>query len=165
VQNDPPHYYKAQLLENFVSHSLGVQSPMPKPFEADRLSSIAHYTVSSLLLPFKPTNPTNSSERTLRVCGSSQPFAALVAALSQARGRDYKVTYLDPAGAAEKQEQARLADDELGEVMWSIRPLAASGYGVADGTGELDNGLFDFRPETVEETFQRVYAGLNGTRS
>lgn len=123
--------------------------------------SIAHYTVSSLLISFKSNNTANPSERTIRVCGSSQPFSALVDALSKASGRKYSVTYLDPAGAAEKQEQARLAGDELGEAMWSIRPLVASGYGVADGTGELDNGLFDFRPETVEETFRRVYADSN----
>jgi NmrA-like family len=127
--------------------------------EADHLGSIARYTVESLLIPFKSTNPTNPSERTIRVCGSSQPFSTLVDALSKASGHEYKVAYLDPAGAAEKQEQARLAGDELGEMMWSIRPLVASGYGVADGNGELDNRLFDWRPETVEETFQRVYAG------
>jgi hypothetical protein len=117
--------------------------------------------VSSLFLPFKSTNASNPSERTLRVCGSSQPFSALVEALSKASGREYKVTYLDPAGAAEKQEQARQAGDELGEIMWSIRPLVASGYGVADGNGKLDNDLFDFRPETMEETFQRVYAATS----
>lgn len=131
------------------------------------LRSIARYTVSSLLIPFTSTNPTNVSERTIRVCGSSQPFSALVAALSKARGREYDVTYLDPAEAAEKQEEARRAGDELGEMMWSIRPLVASGYGVADGdgSGRLDNGLFGFTPETVEETFRRVYTDSNGTSS
>lgn len=111
-----------------------------------------------MLIPFKSTSPNNTSERAIRVCGSSQPFSALVDALSKARGRAYTVTYLDPAQATEKQDQARLAGDELAEMMWSIRPLVASGYGVADGTGELDNGLFDFRPETMEQTFQRIYA-------
>jgi hypothetical protein len=57
-----------------------------------------------------------------------------------------------------KQEQARLAGDEEAEMMWSIRPLVASGFGVANGEGkELDDGLFGFRPETAEKTFQRVY--------
>ena len=126
------------------------------------ISSIARYTVESLLLPFQSVHDATASARTIRVCGSAQPFSALVDTLSKARGRDYKVTYLDPAEAAEEQEQARLAGDELGEMMWSIRPLVASGYGVADGAGKLDNGLFDFCPETAEETFQRVYASSGG---
>jgi len=120
--------------------------------------SITRYIVESLLLPFQSVHDATASARTIRVCSSTQPFYALVDALSKARGRDYKVTYLDPAETAEKQEQARLAGNELGEMMWSVRPLVASGYGVADGTGKLDNDLFDFRPETAEEAFQRVYA-------
>lgn len=132
------------------------------------MCSIARYTASSssLLVPFTSTNPTNPSERTIRICGSSQPFSALVAALSKARGREYTATYLDPAEAAEKQDEARHAGDELGEMMWSIRPLVASGYGVADGdgSGRLDNGLFGFTPETVEETFRRVYAASNANQ-
>jgi hypothetical protein len=65
---------------------------------------------------------------------------------------------LDPAEAKEREEQARVEGDEEAEIMWSIRPLIASGFGVADGEGrELDNGLFDFRAETMEETFKRVY--------
>jgi hypothetical protein len=86
------------------------------------MSSIARYTVESLLLPFHSVQDATASARTIRVCGLAQPFSD---ALSKARGRDYKVTYLDPAEAAEKQEQARLAGDELGEMMWSIRPLVA----------------------------------------
>ena len=127
------------------------------------IPDIARYTVESLLLEFKSTNPTtNPSERSIRVQGSAQPFSALVDALGKARGQAYTVTYLDPAGAAEKEEQARLAgDEELAEMMWSIRPLVASGYGVADGNGPLDNDLFGFRPETVDETFRRVYAGAS----
>jgi len=59
-----------------------------------------------------------------------------------------------------RQDQARLRGDEQQEMMLAIRPLVASGYAVADGDGtELDNGLFDFRPETLTETFERVYAG------
>jgi hypothetical protein len=43
-------------------------------------------------------------------------------------------------------------------MMWSIRPLIGSGFGIADGDGaKLDNDLFDFLPETLEETFKRVY--------
>ena len=65
---------------------------------------------------------------------------------------------MDPAEAKEREEQARVEGDEEAEIMWSIRPLIASGFGVADGVGrELDNGLFDFRAETMEETFKRVY--------
>jgi hypothetical protein len=72
------------------------------------------------------------------------------------------VTYPDSAEAAENQERARLAGDKLGEMMWSLKPLVASGYGVVDGAGKLDNGLFDFRPKIAEETFQRAYASSGG---
>jgi hypothetical protein len=121
--------------------------------------SIAHYTVSSLLIPFQPTKASGStSERTLRVQGSTCTFQGLVDALGAARGVKYETQYLDPAEAKEKEEQARLAGDEEVEMQCSIRPLIASGFGVADGEGKgLDNALFDFRPETVEETFKRVY--------
>jgi len=65
--------------------------------------------------------------------------------------------YLEPAEAAKKQEQARLARDEDVEMMWNVRPLVASGFVIADGEGKkLNNGIFDFRPETIEETFMRV---------
>lgn len=56
-----------------------------------------------------------------------------------------------------KGEQARLEGNELSEMMWSIRPLVSRGYEVADGEGTaLDNGLFDFTPETMDETFTRI---------
>jgi hypothetical protein len=121
--------------------------------------SIAQYTVSSLLIPFQPTKASGSAnERTLRVQGSTCTFQGLVDALGAASGVKYETKYLDPAEAKEKEEQARLDGDEGAEMQWSIRPLIASGFGVADGEGQgLDNALFDFRPETVEETFKRVY--------
>lgn len=120
--------------------------------------SIARYTVTSLLIPFEPTK--GSSERTLRVQGSSSTFQALVNALSTARGVEYETQYLDPEEAKEKEELARLAGNEEEDMGWSIRPLIASGFRVADGHGEvkgLDNDRFDFTPETLEETFKRVY--------
>jgi hypothetical protein len=119
--------------------------------------SIARFTVSSLLLPFQATTA-SGSERTLRVQGTKTTFQGLVDALDAARGVKYEVQYLDPAEAKEREEQARVQGDEESEMMWSVRPLIASGFGVAGGQGkELDNGLFDFRAETVEETFRRVY--------
>ena len=72
------------------------------------------------------------------------------------------MTYLDSTETAENQERARLPGDKLGEMMWSLKLLVASGYGVADGAGKLDNGLFDFRPKITEETFQRFYASSGG---
>jgi hypothetical protein len=119
--------------------------------------SIAHYTVSSLLVPFQPTSGLTGG-RTLRVQGSTCAFQGLVDALGAARGVKYETQYLDPEEAKKKEEQARLAGDEGAEMQWSIRPLIASGFGVADGEGkELDNALFDFTPESVDETFKRVY--------
>ena len=80
-------------------------------------------------------------------------------ALGAAKGVLYKTHYSPVEEAVEKQRQAKRDGDELGEVMWSIRPLVASGYGVADGApgSTLDNGLFDFVPETMEETLARLF--------
>jgi hypothetical protein len=123
-----------------------------------RFDSIAHYTVSSLLIPFRPTTA-SGSERTIRVQGAKITFQALVDALGAAKGVKYETKYLPSEEAAAKEEEARLNGDEFAEMMWSIRPLIASGFGIADGHGaKLDNGLFDFIPETIEETFKRVYA-------
>lgn len=121
------------------------------------IPDIAHYTVSSLLIPFKATTA-SGSERTIRVQGAKTTIQALVDALGAARGVRYETSYLPAEEAAVKEEEARLAGDEVPEMMWSIRPLIASGFGVADGNGaKLDNDLFDFTPETLEETFKRVY--------
>jgi hypothetical protein len=81
-----------------------------------------------------------------------------VNALETAKGVKYETRYLDPKETDVKQEEARLAGDEVAEMMWSIRPLVASGFGVAVGHGaRLNNPLFDFTPETLEETFMRIY--------
>lgn len=58
-----------------------------------------------------------------------------------------------------KEEQAKLEGDEIGEMMWFISSLIASGFRAADGVlgSKLDNEQFDFTPETMEETFDRLY--------
>jgi hypothetical protein len=57
------------------------------------------------------------------------------------------------------ENQKRMAGDENGEILWSIRPLVASGFGVADGFPEskLDNQSFDIVPETIKGTFGRLF--------
>jgi hypothetical protein len=55
-------------------------------------SSTARYTVESLLLPFQSVHDATASARTIRVCGSAQPFSALVDALSKARGREARAS-------------------------------------------------------------------------
>ena len=101
----------------------------------------------------------SGSERTIRVQATKTTFQELVDALGASKGVKYKVHYLPVEEAIEKQRQAKAQGDELGEMMWSIRPLIASGYGVADGSrgANIDNGLFDFIPETMEETFARLF--------
>ena len=86
-------------------------------------------------------------------------FQQLVDALGAAKGVKYTTHYLPVEEAHAKEELAKKHGDELGEMMWSIRPLVASGYGVADGApgSNLDNELFDFKPETVEETLNRLF--------
>ena len=81
-------------------------------------------------------------------------------ALGAAKGVKYDVKYLPPSEAAIKEEKARIEGDEASEMMWSIRPLIASGFGIADGAqgSKLNNDTFDFKPETMDETFRRVYA-------
>jgi hypothetical protein len=73
----------------------------------------------------------------------------------------YIVQYRSPLEAAVKEENARLNGDELGEMSWSIRPLLASGFGVADGAlnSSLNNELFHFTPESMDMTFKRIYGG------
>lgn len=117
--------------------------------------SIARYTVASLLIPFKPTTA-SGSERTIRVEGERTIFQSLVDSLGAAKSVTYETVYLPVADAAAKQEVARLDGNEENEMMWSIRPLIASGFGTAGST--LDNELFDFAPETIQATFQRIYS-------
>lgn len=109
-------------------------------------------------MPFKATK-VNGSERTIRVTGSKTTHQEIVDALCIARGSKYVVYCRDPAEAAAKEEKASLDGDDVGEMLLSIRALLASGSGVADGVpaSRLDNGLFDFLPESTETTFGRLY--------
>lgn len=116
------------------------------------IPDIARYTVESLRLPF------DGAERTLRVQSWTGKVEELVAALEEAQGVQYTINYVDPQKAAEKEEEARLKADDLGEMMYSIKPLLASGYGVADACGPLDNEKFDFQPEQPLETFRRIFS-------
>lgn len=129
-------------------------------------SSIARYTVQSLLLSFRENcGPNFPGRRVLRVQGGSKPYQELVADLEAVRGIQYYVEYRDPAEARELEEKARQEGDEAGEMHWSIRTLPASGFGVADGEenkAKLNNDLFEFVPETQRETFQRVWKHTNG---
>jgi hypothetical protein len=115
--------------------------------------SSSSLSVDSLHVPF------SGPGRTIRVQGWKGPLQDLIAALEDARGRKYNVSYPDPAEAASKQEEARIAGDDRTEMMYSIKVLLASGFGVADGTGSLDNASFDVQPEYPVDTFRRVFNG------
>lgn len=117
------------------------------------IPDIARYTVDSLRIPF------HGQGRTLRVQGWTGKLEELIAALESARNVSYRISWVNVEEAREKEEQARIAGDDATEMAYSIKTLLASGYGVADGVGELDNHLFDFRPETPRETFERVFRG------
>ncbi|KAF2121038.1 hypothetical protein BDV96DRAFT_641674 [Lophiotrema nucula] len=116
------------------------------------IPDIARYTVDSLHIPFQ------GSGRTIRVQGWTGTVKELIAILELARGKPYRVTYLDNEEAVAQQEDARMAGNDLQEMMASIRGLLASGYGVADGIGPTDNHLFDASPEQPLQTFQRVFS-------
>ncbi|OAP60956.1 hypothetical protein AYL99_05958 [Fonsecaea erecta] len=115
------------------------------------IPDIARYTIDSLRIPFEGPG------RTLRVQGWTGKIEDLIGELEQVRKVKYQVTWEDVSVATDLEEQARANEDDLSEMMYSIKTLLASGYGVADGVGKLDNRLFDFKPETPQETFTRVF--------
>lgn len=115
------------------------------------IKDIARYTIDSLHMDF--TGPS----RTIRVQGWTGKLEELIGALEEARGRKYTVTYEDVAVAKAKENEAREAGEDVQEMMFSIKPLLASGYGVADGTGKLDNDAFKFEPEHPVRTFRRLF--------
>lgn len=119
------------------------------------MNSIAKYLVLSTLLPCRADE---SPVRTLRVSGETLRFSAVVEALEQVQGVKYEVKYLDPAEAKKNELEAKGKGDEWGEVMWSIKPLAASGFGTLVGGG-VDNGRFGFKAESAKETFARMLGG------
>lgn len=116
------------------------------------IPDIARYTVDSLFQSF------TGSERTIRVQGWTGTVDELIAILEDVRGREYEVTYRNPQEALIKQEEARLKGDGELQMAYSIKPLLASGFGVANGAGELNNELFDVNPEQPRETLRRVFA-------
>ncbi len=115
------------------------------------IADIARYTVDSLHIQFR------GSERVLRVQGWRGTLRSLIDALEAARDRKYRIRFVSPEDARTKQEEARLARDDLTEMMFSIKPLLGSGFGVADGTDPLDNDLFNFKPEQPVDTFRRTF--------
>jgi hypothetical protein len=113
--------------------------------------SISRYTVLSTLLPFSP----RQQKREIRVVGERTTFQGLIDVLGEIEGEKYKTTYLPVTEALVEQEKARKAEDEEGEMGWSLRTLGASGFGIVPGP--LDNEKFDFKPESVRETFERAF--------
>jgi hypothetical protein len=109
----------------------------------------------STLLPFKENE---SPVRTQRVSGETLKFSEVVEALEQVQGVKYDVKYRDPAEAKKNKLEAKEKGDEWGEVIWSIKPLPASGYGTHAGGG-VDNGRFGFKAESARETFERILGG------
>jgi hypothetical protein len=113
--------------------------------------SVCRYTVQSLLLPFPP----NAQKRTIRVAGEQTTFQKLIDTLGEVEGVKYKTTYLTPDGALAEQEKARKAQDEAGQMDWSLRTLGSGGFAVV---GEpLDNDKFGFEPESLRATFAREF--------
>jgi hypothetical protein len=115
------------------------------------IPDIARYTIDSLRIPFE------GQGRTLRVQGWTGKLEELIGELEKARGAKYELTWVDIAKAQKLEEQARTDEEDWPEMMYSIQTLLASGYGVADGVGKLNNDLFDFTPEEPRKTFERVF--------
>jgi hypothetical protein len=93
------------------------------------------------------------------VQGWTGTLRELIKAYEEAKGVKYQIDFADPREAAAKQEEARLAGDDVMESVYSIKPLLAGGHGVADGAkgSKVDNGLFQFVPETPAETFGGIF--------
>ncbi|KAJ7214078.1 hypothetical protein GGX14DRAFT_444946 [Mycena pura] len=118
------------------------------------MSDVMKYIVESILIPFDAAK--NGQVRELRVPGEARiTWEKLIEHLGEAQGVEYTLKYLDPQGAAEKQEQARNNGDEDGQVFWAGKGLFLNGSSVIPGP--LDNGKFSFTPETAKETIQRVF--------
>jgi hypothetical protein len=113
--------------------------------------SICRYTVLSILLPF----PTGQQKREIRVVGEHTTFQSLIDVLGEIEGQKYETAYLPVEEALAEQEKARKAEDEEAEMAWSLRTLGAGGFAIVPGT--LDNDRFDFKPESVRETFDRFF--------
>jgi hypothetical protein len=115
------------------------------------ICSISRYTVLSTLLPFAP----GQQKREMRVVGEHTTFQSLIDVLGEIEGQAYQTTFLPTAEAVAEQEKARKAEDEETEMAWSLQTLGASGFAIVPGP--LDNARFDFIPESVRETFERVF--------
>ncbi len=87
--------------------------------------------------------------------GERTTFQGLIDILGEIEGCKYESKYLPVEQALAEQEKAWKAEDEEGEIYWSLRTLGASGDALVPGP--LDNGRFDFQPESVRQTFERTF--------
>ncbi|KAJ7759460.1 hypothetical protein DFH07DRAFT_919061 [Mycena maculata] len=117
------------------------------------LKDVVRYTVDSILLPF----PADQSCREIRVRGDHMTWTQVIAVLEEIQGVKYKMTFIDLQEAAKKQEKARKCGDEVEEIMWAGRTLGP--FGKVTVPGPLDNDKFEFTPETLKETKQRLLKG------
>ncbi|KAJ7147863.1 hypothetical protein C8R43DRAFT_524588 [Mycena crocata] len=115
------------------------------------MPDIMKYIVESVLLPFE----LGQTSRQLRVAGETLTWGTLMDTLGSVQGVKYTTTYLDPADAATKEEEARVAGDVEGELFWSGKLMMATGVAIVGGP--LDNARFSFTPETARETLQRLF--------
>ena len=105
----------------------------------------------SILIPHEPSR----QKREIRVSGQRTTFQELIDILGEIEGQKYETTYLPVEEALSEQEKARKAENEEEEMTWSLRTLGASGFAIVPDP--LDNSRFDFKSESVRETFKRVF--------
>jgi hypothetical protein len=86
-------------------------------------------------------------------------FQKLIDILGDIEVVKYQTTYLPVAEALSEQGKARKVKDEEAEMYWGLRTVGASGNATVPGS--LDNYRFDFKPESVRETFERVFGPKN----
>ncbi|KAJ7133457.1 hypothetical protein C8R44DRAFT_870849 [Mycena epipterygia] len=140
---------------NGIDFEKHIVEPYGKPgaeLSVTAMSDVMKYIVESILIPFD----SSKNLREFRVPGEARlTWEQLMNYLGEVQGVEYKLTYLDPREAAEKQEEARKNGDEYEEVFWAGKAVMLNGSGVIPEP--LDNGKFSFTPESAKETIQRLF--------
>lgn len=116
------------------------------------IPDVARYTVESVLIPTDPSQ----QKREIRVAGERTTFQNLIDVLGEVEGSKYTCNFMPIAEAQAEEDTARQAENEEQVLHWSLRTLGGGGNALIGGSP--NNDKFGFTPESVRETFQRVYA-------
>ncbi|KAJ7705013.1 hypothetical protein B0H17DRAFT_1039030 [Mycena rosella] len=140
---------------DFEKHTVEPYGEPGAKLSVTAMPDVMRYIVGSILIPFD----SGKNVREFRVPGEARiTWEKLMQYLGDVQGAQYKLTYLDPQGAALKQEEARKDGNEDEEVFWAGKSVMLNGSGLIPEP--LDNGKFPFTPETAKETIQRLFGAI-----